>query len=215
MKTSISFLSSAYSFLDTIKQIDKSDADFIHVDVMDGLLVNNRTPFSNEMLDVLKKSPKPKEVHLMTLHLKTFIDVFSYLNPESITYSFESTTEHNKIIKYIKEKNMKVGISISPLTDIDLIAPYLKKVDLIIVMGVIPGYGGQKYIEETNLRIKKLMDMRKKKKAKFLISVDGGVNDKTIEKLQELKLDRVVLGSYVCKSANFNEKINKIKKKDK
>lgn len=212
MKTSVSFLSSQYSFEKTISLINESKASFIHVDVMDGLFVNNVTPFNKNMLDTLKKSKKPKEVHLMTLHLKKFIDVFSYIEPECIIYEFEATTNHEKLIKYIKNKNCKVGIAIGPLTDISLLEPYLKKIDIVLVMSVIPGYGGQEFLMETVDRLAYLQKMREEKKLDFKISVDGGINDKTIPYLKDLALDRVVAGSYVCKSANFNKQIEKLEK---
>lgn len=211
MKTSVSFLGSSYPFPKIIERISASTANFIHVDVADGLFVNNRTPFTSEMLEILKKSQKPKEVHLMTLHLKPFIDVFSLINPECIVYQFEATTHHDKLIKYIKSKKTKVGIAIGPLTQIESLTPYLKKIDLVIVLSVIPGYGGQKFIKETISRIEELQKLRKEKKANFFISVDGGINEETIKDLRNLKIDRLVAGSYVYNSGNFNEQIKKLK----
>lgn len=211
METSVSFLSSQYSFEKTIRLINESKASYIHVDVMDGLFVNNVTPFNRNMLDILKKSKKPKEVHLMTLHLKKFIDVFLYIEPEYMIYEFEATTNHENLIKYIKNKNCKVGMAIGPLTDIALIEPYLKKIDMVLVMAVIPGYGGQKFLIETMDRIAYLQKIREEKRLDFLIHVDGGINDKTYAYLKDLSLDRVVVGSYVCKSANFDKQIEKLK----
>lgn len=212
MKTSVSFLSSQYNFEKTISLINESKATYIHVDVMDGLFVNNITPFNRNRLDILKKSKKPKEVHLMTLHLKKFIDIFSYIEPKCVVYEFEATTQHEKLIKYIKNKNCKVGIAIGPLTDILLLKPYLNKIDMVLVMSVIPGYGGQEFLMETIDRIAYLNKIREEKKLDFQISVDGGINDKTIQYLKDLALDRVVVGSYVCKSANFDKQIEKLKK---
>lgn len=211
METSVSFLSSQYSFEKTIRLINESKASYIHVDVMDGLFVNNVTPFNRNMLDILKKSKKPKEVHLITLHLKKFIDVFLYIEPEYMIYEFEATTNHENLIKYIKNKNCKVGMAIGPLTDIALIEPYLKKIDMVLVMAVIPGYGGQKFLIETMDRIAYLQKIREEKRLDFLIHVDGGINDKTYAYLKDLALDRVVVGSYVCKSANFDKQIEKLK----
>lgn len=211
MKTSVSFLNINTTFSKTLKLINESKVDFIHVDVADGLLVNNVTHFDKEMLDILKKSRKPKEVHLMTLHLKKYIDLFMYLNPETIIYEFEATTNHDKVIKYIKNKNVKVGIAISPLTNLDLLVPYLKKIDMVLVMAIIPGYGGQKFLPVTLERIKKLEEIKKEKNLSFLISIDGGINDNSIELLKTSKLDRIVAGSYICKSTNFNRQIEKIK----
>lgn len=210
MKTSISFLNSHYTFDKTVKLINESTASFIHVDVMDGLFVNNVTPFNKDMLDTLKNSKKPKEVHLMTLHLKKFIDVFMYINPECIIYEFEATSNHEKLIQYIKSKKVKVGIAINPFTNIDLLVPYLKKIDMVLVMSVIPGYGGQKFIKETVEKLVYLQKIREEKQFSFLLSVDGGINEEAIEYLKDISLDRVVAGSYVCKTADFNKQIQKL-----
>lgn len=211
MKTSISFLSSNYGFKKTIDLIAESNADFIHVDVMDGLFVNNKTNFTKKMLEELKEIDKPKDVHLMTLHLKNYIDVFSYLNPEFITFSYEATTDPDDIINYIKSKNIKVGIAINPFTEIETLIPYLNRIDLVLVMSVIPGYGGQKFISSTSDKLIKLDSLRKKYKANFKISVDGGIDENTIKVISKEKLDIVVSGSYVCSSSDFNKAIEKIK----
>lgn len=211
MKTSISFLSSNYGFKKTIELIAESNADYIHVDVMDGLFVNNKTNFTKKMLEELKEIAKPKDVHLMTLHLKNYIDVFSYLNPEFITFAYEATTNPDDIINYIKSKNIKVGIAINPFTEIETLIPYLNRIDLVLVMSVIPGYGGQKFISSTSNKILKLDRLRKEYKAKFKISVDGGIDENTIKEINKEKLDIVVSGSYVCNSSNFNKAIEKIK----
>ncbi len=210
MKTSVSFLKSPTTYQKTIEQICSSQADFIHVDVMDGLFVNQCTNFNQEKMDILKNAKKAKEIHLMTLHLKKFIDVFSYVQPEMIIYEFEATTNHEKMIKYIQEKNCKVGIAISPLTKLEEIHSLLKKVDLVLVMGVIPGYGGQKFIQEMASRVKELYTIRKDKKLNFLISMDGGINDETIIFVRPY-LDRVVAGSFICNSANYNQQLDRLK----
>ncbi len=210
MQTSISFLNSAYPFDKTIERINVSCANYIHVDVMDGLYVNHVTSFTKEMFEELKKSPKPKEIHLMTLHLKKYIDLFSCIQPEYMIYEFEATAKQNEIIKYIKSKNLKVGIAIAPLTNLDCLLPYLKKIDLVLVMSVIPGAGGQKFLKETVDRIEKLKKIKEEKKLHFEISVDGGINDKTIELLHNKGLNRVVAGSYVCKNADFDTKIKSL-----
>ena len=211
MQISVSFLSSAYSFDKTIERINASQADFIHVDVMDGLLVNHVTNFTKEKLILLQNSPKPKEIHLMTLHLKKYIDIFACLNPESIIYEFEATEKHQQVIRYIKKKKIKAGIAIGPLTEIEKLTPYLKDIDLVLVMGVIPGSGGQAFLKKTVDRIEKLQKLKEEKKLSFLISVDGGINDQTIKSICDKGLNRAVAGSYICKSINFNEKIANLK----
>jgi ribulose-phosphate 3-epimerase len=211
MKISVSFLNSCYDFYKTIDLIDKSNANYIHIDVMDGLFVNNKTNFNREMLEYLKKTKIAKDVHLMTLHLKNYIDVFSYIKPEYITFAIEATTTPCEIIEYIKQKGIKVGIAINPLTDINLLTPYLNNIDMVLVMSVIPGYGGQKFILDTFKRVEDLALLRKNLKAKFIISVDGGINDETIKKFKNNTLEMAVAGSFVCNSNDYNLQINKLK----
>lgn len=210
---SISFLKSDYDFYETIDKINKSNADYIHVDIMDGLFVSNKTRFDKEMLDYLKSSKTKCDVHLMTLHLKEYVDIFSYLDPEFITFEFEASTNPNDIIDYIRNKGVGVGIAINPFTEIEAVLPFINAVDLILVMSVIPGYGGQEFIKSTSKKIEKLYKLREEYKANFKISIDGGINDEAIKILNKDYLDIVVSGSYVCKSADFNEKIEKILKK--
>jgi len=211
MKTSISFLKSDYDFYETIDKINKSNADYIHLDIMDGLFVNNKTKFDKSMLDYLKSSKTKRDVHLMTLNLKNYIDVFSYVNPEFITFELEASTNPEEIIDYIKSKGINVGIAINPFTEVDAKLPFINTVDLILIMSVIPGYGGQKFITSTSKKIEKLYKFREEYKANFKISVDGGITDQTIKLLNKNYLDIVVSGSYVCQSADFNEKINRLR----
>lgn len=211
MKTSISFLKSNYSFEKTLHQIDESIADYIHVDIMDGLFVKNKTPFTKKMLEELKQAKKPKDVHLMTLHLKNYIDVFSLINPEYITFSFEATANPKEIIEYIKSKKCKVGIAINPFTEVEEVLPYKDDIDLVLVMSVIPGYGGQKFLPSTVQKLKKLEKIRKESSAKFKISVDGGIEESTIHKIDKESVDIIVSGSYVCMSPDYTKAIQKLK----
>ena len=149
----------------------------------------------------------------MTLHLKKFVEVFSYIKPEYIIYEFEATTEHNKLIKYIKEQNCKVGIAISPLTKLEALEPYMKKIDQVLVMSIIPGYGGQKFLKDTPERIKKIIELKEKYKANFIINVDGGINNESMKLLKDIPIDRVASGSYIWKSVNFDERIKNLKSK--
>lgn len=211
MKTSISFLKSKCDFEKTIDLITSSKADYIHVDVMDGLFVNNKTIFDKKKLEILKNSKKPKDVHLMTLHLKSYIDVFAYLKPEYITFAFEASANPDDIIEYIKSKDIKVGIAINPFTEINEIKPFLDKIDLVLIMSVIPGYGGQEFILNSKERIRELYKIKQKNSHKFKISIDGGITDKVLRKTDKDKLDIIVAGSYVCEQADYDEQICKLK----
>ncbi len=210
MKVAVSFLKSNYSLAKTLNLIEKSKADIIHVDVTDGLFVSSKTVFDKEKLDLLKQCQKPKEVHLMTLHLKDYIDCFTYIKPTTIILAYEATTDTEKWISYIKEKNIGVGLAIDPFTDIDQILPFINRVDQILVMSVIPGYGAQKFLPVAVTKIKQLYQIRKDSKAKFQISVDGGIDENTLAEIASL-VDTAVSGSYVCLSGNYNEQITKLK----
>ncbi len=210
MKVAVSFLKSNYEFKKTIDLIDKSTADFIHVDISDGLFVNSKTPFSQEHLDILKQTKKKKDVHLMTLHLKNYIDVLTDIKPYMITFHYEATTKPLEVINYLKKKKIKVGLAINPFTLIEEIEPYLSNIDLVLLLGVIPGYGGQKFIPEVYEKFKQLAKLRRSKKYKFKISVDGGINAEVIQNFSSA-LDICVAGSYICNANNFDVQIKKLK----
>lgn len=210
MKVAVSFLKSAYDYQKTLMLIDKSKADYIHIDVMDGLFVNNKTIQEKEEFELLKKVKKNKDVHLMTLHLKSYIDLYATLNPKIITFHYEATTNPIEVINYIKRHNIKAGLAINPLTKITEIEPLLSIVDLVLIMSVTPGYGNQLFIPNTINKFNELVKIKNNKKYKFKISVDGGINADTI-KLFNKKLNMAVSGSYICNSSDFDEKINQLK----
>ena len=159
MKIGVSFLKSNFDFPTTLNKIEESTADLVHIDVMDGLFVNSKTIFDKEKLELLKKCQKPKEVHLMTLHSKNFIEAFQFIKPKRIIISYEATTDLENLIFEIKDKGINVGIAINPFTNVESILPYMNVIDEVLVMSVIPGYGGQKFLTGTIDKIKKLYDI--------------------------------------------------------
>lgn len=213
MKVSVSFLKSNFNFEKTVDLLEQSNADLIHVDVADGLLVNSRTNFTKEQFMYLKKNKKPKEVHLMTLHIKNYIDCFSFIQPECFILSYESSANIEEMISYVKEKGIKVGVSINPFTEVDCLLPLIHTLDQIMVMSVIPGYGGQKFLPVAISKIRQLVQIKKDYKANFLISVDGGITDETL-KMIDAELDVVVSGSFICQSSDYNKQIEKLKEKE-
>ena len=141
MKVSASILSIKSNLSDNIKILDKSGTDYIHLDIMDGNFVTNKTWDYSDIKDILKDISTPVDVHLMVSNLDYYIDNFSKLNPNNITFHLEATDNINKYINLIKEKNIKVGLAIKPNTDINLIIPYLEYLDVVLVMSVEPGAG--------------------------------------------------------------------------
>ena len=205
-KVSVSFLSSK-NVIDDLIDLEATDTDFIHVDEMDGKFVKNKnTQFKilDRMSYVLQKR---LDVHLMVKNPSKLIEKYITLNTEYITLHVELG---DKILDYynqIKSYGIKCGLAINPDTDIESIKDYLDYIDLILVMSVTPGAGGQSFMEETTNRILKIKDMIKKKK--ILISVDWGINSDTVNKLSGA--DIVVSGSFVIKSEDFQTQIDKLR----
>lgn len=210
MKVSASFLSIKDNIKSNINVLDKSTIDYLHLDIMDGKFVQNKTFNIDEIRDLLSDTTKPKDVHLMVSDIKKYIDDFSTLNPEYITFHFEATYASEEIIEYIKSKNIKVGISINPHTSIESIIPYLPLIDLVLIMSVEPGMGGQTFIEEVVSKINILNKLRDDNEYyNYVIEVDGGINDETIKLCSNA--DIIVVGSFITDSNNYQEQIDKLK----
>ena len=206
-KVSVSFLSSKNKEEDLIK-LGATDTDYIHVDVMDGKFVKNKNlPF--KLLDRLSYTlQKRLDVHLMVNKPNKFIEEYATLNSEYITIHVELPKEViDSSIELIKSYGIKCGLAIKPNTDINLLKDYLDRIDLILVMSVEPGSGGQEFISETPDRIAKIKELIGKKK--IAINVDGGINDKTVKCLYKANI--VVSGSYVVNSDSFMDAIKSLR----
>lgn len=209
MKVAVSYLKSKYDLDETIKRINETDADYIHVDVMDGEFVQNKTYEYEELENILKETNKPLDVHLMVQNPIKYIMNYKSLNPEFITVHSEINKDLNDFIDLIHSYNIKAGISIKPKTTIESIEKYLDKVDNILIMSVEPGKGGQKFLESIVYKIDILNKLKEEKNYNYVISVDGGINNETVKKVQ--KADFVISGSYICTSDNYQKKINELK----
>ena len=205
MKISASFLSIKDNLKENIDLLTKCDIDYLHLDIMDGIFVKNKTWDISEIKNLINYN-KPLDVHLMVSDVYKYVDEYKDLNPEFITFHYEVNLDIMDIINYIKKYNIKVGLSIKPNTEVDEIIPYLPYLDLILVMSVEPGEGGQKFIINSVDKIKKLKEL----KGNYLIEVDGGINDSTISLVKDV--DIAVIGSYIT-SGNYEEKIKSIKEK--
>ena len=209
MKISVSYLSSYYSKEKTIDLIEESDADFIHVDLMDGGFVSKKNFIIGDVVQLLKKCNKPLDIHLMTFDTIIYIEDLITLKTEFITIQLESTKDIIKTIEVIKKNGIKVGISLKPNTDILELMPYLSLIDLVLIMSVEPGAGGQSFITKSVDRLNELINIRNNNNLNFKISMDGGLNNETIKLVPNL--DIAVVGSYICKSNNYQEKIDSLK----
>ena len=163
MKVSTSILSIKDNFNDNIKILDNSGTDYIHLDIMDGRFVTNKTWNYDDIKDVLKDLSTPLDIHLMVSDLDYYISTFSQLKPNNITFHLEATKNISKYINMLHDKNINVGLAIKPNTDINLILPYLKDIDLVLVMSVEPGAGGQKFIESSCDKIKVLKEIKRRR----------------------------------------------------
>ncbi|MBO5096531.1 MAG: ribulose-phosphate 3-epimerase [Bacilli bacterium] len=212
MKISVSYLSSIFDKKITIEKIENSKADLIHVDLMDGKFVAKKNFKVETVIKDLKDSTKPLDIHLMTYNPDDYIKEFSVLKPEYITFHLESNTDITNTIELIKSYGIKVGISIKPNTNVEELIPYLELIDLILIMTVEPGAGGQRFMFDMLDKVEFLNKYRTNNNSKYLLSVDGGINEYTAIRSKNSGVDILVSGSFVCHHEDFDKRINKLKK---
>ena len=208
-----SMLSSDFGrLIDEIELINKSNADWFHLDVMDGVFVPNIT-FGSPVLDIFKNyAKKPLDIHLMIVNPENYIDKFSSYNPDIITIHTEAVNDISAVLKKIKNLNIKAGLAINPDTPIKHLEPYINEIDMVCLMGVFPGFSGQKFINKTNSRLRDLKNLIESKKSKVLIQIDGGVDLSNVKELSRLGADILVSGSCIFKSKNPSKIIDSLKK---
>lgn len=206
MKVSVSVLKE-YDNLDlAIKKVNESSADFLHIDVMDGKFVNNEK-FPIEVVKKIKNlTTKMLDVHLMVKSQET-VKQYARLMPEILTFHVEIIND-NSLIKYVRSLGIKVGLAINPETNLDILIPYINDIDLVLFMSVNPGFGGQEFKKEVLDKVRKL---RSSSSDKLIISIDGGINDVTIDDCKKAGCNMVVSGSYITNSNNYDEKISKLR----
>lgn len=204
MKIAVSFLKSKFSLTETINNIEATDADMIHVDIMDGKFVQETTMDLPELYETLKNIKKPLDIHLMVSEPKHYIEVLKSLKPRYITIHAE-LNDAETYIDLIHSYGISAGVAINPKTRVMNI-DYLNKIDYVLIMGVNPGLGGQSLIPSTVEKIEVLNKLKNKYNYNYVTSFDGGVNLNTRYML--VGLDILVSGSYICMSDNYQEKIN-------
>jgi len=199
------------SLAQDVKAICDAGCDLVHVDVMDGHFVPNLTIGPVVVSAVAKAATKPLDVHLMVENNTFFVDLFAPLKPSYITFHMEEEKHPHRLVQYIRELGIKPGVVLNPHTPAESVEYLLADVDMVLVMSVNPGFGGQKFIPNVIEKIKRLAALRDKINPECLIEIDGGVNADNIEMLRDAGVDVCVAGSYVFKHDSYKTAINNLK----
>ena len=195
-----------------IEMINKSEADWFHIDIMDGVFVPNISFGMPVLQAITRHAKKTIDVHLMIIDPDRYIKTFADLGANILSVHYEACTHLHRTVQAIKAEGMKAGVVLNPHTNVDLLEDLINDIDLVCIMSVNPGFGGQSFIKNTYAKVRKLKELITTKGTATLIEIDGGVTDKNAQQLVDAGADVLVAGNFIFKAADTTAAIANLKK---